>query len=200
MLIHGRPESRSTQWGHLMVPGTPGMAHGSWSPCNPIPPDRIGVIQPTMQSWIPPGVPRFAALAGKFLKIIIIFKVLRTFPAHFFYISNSQFWWFSVASGRFFDHFRTPGAPEASRVWSNIYSEAYQKIEVLVFFFLPCLTILVHALPWVLGKIWSPYCACGFLFSRTIIKNCSGENELSIIIKLWKFDPCFPINVIFPKI
>ena len=40
-----------------------------------------------------------------------------------------------MASGKFFDHFRAPGAPAASRVWPNIDSEAYQKIEVLVIFF-----------------------------------------------------------------
>ena len=36
--------------------------------------------------------------------------------------------------GSFFDHFRASGAPAASRMWPNIDSEAYQKIEVLVIF------------------------------------------------------------------
>ena len=37
--------------------------------------------------------------------------------------------------GSFFDHFRAPGAPAASRMWLNIDFEAYEKIEVLVIFF-----------------------------------------------------------------
>ena len=75
---------------------------GSWlmepdGPCNPISPDRIGEIQPMMESWNPEGaVPcpggrpgSFAALAGKFWKIIIIFWVLRSFLAHFSYLKFS---------------------------------------------------------------------------------------------------------------
>ena len=42
---------------------------------------------------------------------------------------------FFLMSGKFFDHFRTPGAPAASGVWPNVDFKAYQKIDVFVNFF-----------------------------------------------------------------
>ena len=76
----------------------------------------------------------FAALAGKFLKIIIIFGALLHFRAHFWSILTSQFWWFFVASGNFFHHFQAPGAPRTSRYCSDMKFKPLQKIEFFIIF------------------------------------------------------------------
>ena len=46
-------------------------------------------------------------------------------------LNFGDFLWFPEG---FFDYFRAPGAPAASRVWPNIHFKAYQKIEILVIF------------------------------------------------------------------
>ena len=118
------------------------------------------------------------------------------------FLVNVKFsiWWFFVASGTFFWSFSSSWSPWAPGGVLKYRFWGLSKNRGFGHFFLPCLTILVHALRWEVAKIWSPYCACGFLFSWTAIKNYSGENELSNILKPWNFDPCYLTNVIFQKI
>ena len=73
-------------------------------------------------------------IGRKFWKIMIIFGVLLHFRAHFWSISDSQFWWFFLPSGKFFHHFRAPGAPRASRCCSNEKFGPLHKCHFFIIF------------------------------------------------------------------
>ena len=65
---------------------------------------------------------------------MFIFCILRDFRAHFWLILKSQFWWFFVASGNFFHHFRAPGATRTSIFCSNMKFKSLQKIQFFIIF------------------------------------------------------------------
>ena len=66
-------------------------------------------------------------------------------------------------------------------------------------YFLPCLTILVYALRRLLGKIWSPYCACAFLFNWTVIKKLFWRKRIVKYTQTFQNRPLLPYRCHFSE-